>query len=543
MNDEVDKHVLRKYELIQKLGQGAYGIVWKASDRRNGEIVALKKIFDAFQNSTDAQRTFREIMFLQELNGHQNIVKLMNVLKAENDTDIYLIFDHMDTDLHAVIRAKLLEEIHMKYIIFQLLRAIKYMHSGELLHRDMKPSNILLNSECHVKVADFGLARSLAKSEHGVNQSVLTDYVATRWYRAPEILMGSSQYTKGVDMWSLGCILGELLSGRPIFPGNSTMNQLELIMNMLGTPDADDIAAIKSPFAQTMMESLPVQKFKKLSDVFPTASVDALDLLNKLLQFNPTKRISAEDALSHAYVAEFHNPLEEPVCNRTITIAIDDDTKYSIDEYRRKVYNEVIRKKRDQRRSRVHVASQAFLSPSQNSRATPTSNTTFQNPNHLQQWQKKRYSSSAAYLESYTNSQAVAAHHVTKNVGTSQPQRYHESKPMPTKAHGNHAHCDKYLSSQNQKSTKMAAPHKQVHAVVGKTHTMPQTHQHSRVMPRNNHYESYLTGPDMVRPGIAQPYRMNQGMHPAYPNYSVCYPHYRPNDPWGYHPSSNNPAR
>jgi mitogen-activated protein kinase 15 len=124
----------------------------------------------------------------------------------------------METDLHAVIRVNILEEIHKKYIIYQIVKCLKYMHSTDLLHRDLKPSNILLNSDCLAKVADFGLVRSVAQKEDG-QSPVLTEYVATRWYRAPEILLGSHTYTKGVDMWSLGCILGELLNGKPIFPG------------------------------------------------------------------------------------------------------------------------------------------------------------------------------------------------------------------------------------------------------------------------------------------------------------------------------------
>lgn len=174
-------------------------------------------------------------MFLQELNGHENIVRLLNVMRAENDKDIYLVFDYMETDLHAVIRANILEEIHRQYIIYQTLKALKFMHSGQLLHRDLKPSNILLNSECLVKVADFGLARSVSAQEEG-NNPVLTDYVATRWYRAPEILLGSTKYTKAVDMWSLGCILGELLAGKPIFPGTSTLNQLDRVIEVTGRP-------------------------------------------------------------------------------------------------------------------------------------------------------------------------------------------------------------------------------------------------------------------------------------------------------------------
>ena len=139
--------------------------MWKAIDKKTKDIVALKKNFDAFQNATDAQRTFREIIFLQELSGHENIIRLQNVIRAENDRDIYLVFDFMDTDLHAVIRANILEDIHKQYIIYQVLKCLKYMHSANLLHRDLKPSNLLLNSECHVKVADFGLARYLDTKE------------------------------------------------------------------------------------------------------------------------------------------------------------------------------------------------------------------------------------------------------------------------------------------------------------------------------------------------------------------------------------------
>ncbi|KFG63845.1 putative cell-cycle-assocaited protein kinase ERK7 [Toxoplasma gondii RUB] len=386
MSDEVDKHVLRKYDILQKLGKGAYGIVWKSTDRRTNETVALKKIFDAFQNATDAQRTFREIMFLQELAGHENIVRLKNVLKADNDKDIYLVFDYMETDLHAVIRADILEEIHKQYIVYQLLRAIKYMHSGELLHRDMKPSNVLLNSECQVKVADFGLARSVAHSESNNSEAggnpVLTDYVATRWYRAPEILLGSTSYTKGVDMWSLGCILGELLSGRPIFPGTSTMNQLERIMTLTGRPSPEDVDAVKSPFAATMMESLPLGKVKNFKDAFPNASPEALDLLKQLLQFNPNKRISAEKGLEHPYVRQFHSPEDEPVCGKIIAIPIDDNTKYSVEDYRDKVYSEVIKKKHDQRRHRTAGSSGRHHSShhSSGTRSSSSSSSSSANP-------------------------------------------------------------------------------------------------------------------------------------------------------------------
>ena len=239
-----------------KLGKGAYGIVWKAVDKKSGQTVALKKIFDAFQNATDAQRTFREIMFLQELTGHDNIIKLLNVLKAENDRDIYLTFEYMESDLHCVIRASILMDVHKSYIMHQIFRSLKYMHSAQLLHRDIKPSNVLLNSDCHVKMADFGLARSIAQMDSEEGNPALTDYVATRWYRAPEILLSSYRYTTGVDMWACGCILGELINGKPIFPGSSTMNQLDRILEITGRPSAEDVESIQSPFAATMLNSM-----------------------------------------------------------------------------------------------------------------------------------------------------------------------------------------------------------------------------------------------------------------------------------------------
>jgi mitogen-activated protein kinase 15 len=362
-NEDIDKYVLRKYEVSQKLGKGAYGVVWKAVDKKTKEIVALKKIFDAFQNATDAQRTFREIMFLQELSDHDNIIRLLNVLKAENDRDIYLVFEYMETDLHAVIRAGILEDIHKQYIMYQLLKAIKYMHTANVLHRDMKPSNLLLNSECYLKVADFGLARSIAalEKESEVNP-ILTDYVATRWYRAPEILLGSTKYTKGVDIWSIGCILGELLGGKPMFPGTSTMNQLEKIIEITGKPTAEDIDAVKSPFAATMLEGLPQNDPKSLSSLFPLASADALDLLHQMLFFNPSKRITAEAALEHPYVAQFHNPAEEPSCAKELKITIDDDHKFSIADYRNQLYNDIVARRKEKRRSSKSSSSKSSKS-------------------------------------------------------------------------------------------------------------------------------------------------------------------------------------
>jgi len=380
--DEVDKHVLRKYEITQKLGKGAYAVVFKAVDKKTKSVVALKKIFDAFQNATDAQRTFREIMYLQGLTGHDNIIRLQNVLKAENDKDIYLVFDYMETDLHAVIRANILEPVHKQFIVYQCLKALLYCHSGNLVHRDMKPANLLLNSDCLMKVADFGLARSLSESRQMDTGVALTDYVATRWYRAPELLLGSSVYGYGVDMWAMGCILGEMLHGKPIFPGTSTINQLEKITQLTGCPCREDVQKL-SPFASSMLyddsrgggnyltphsgfpytrdaldegrggEAPPAdpiaagrqqsddaakQRFRK---DYSHASDEAIDLLIHLLHFDPNKRIDAKQALEHPYLFQFHDPAVERVASKPVKPLISDDEKKSTNFYREKLYTQI----------------------------------------------------------------------------------------------------------------------------------------------------------------------------------------------------------
>jgi mitogen-activated protein kinase 15 len=447
MSEEIDRHVVRKYDIVQKLGRGAYGIVWKAIDKKTREIVALKKCFDAFQNATDAQRTFREIMFLQELNGHENIVRLLNVLKADNDLDIYMICDYMESDLHAVIRANILEAIHKQYIIYQLLKALKFMHSGEMLHRDIKPSNLLLNSECQVKVCDFGLSRSIAQQNDHAANPVLTDYVATRWYRAPEILLGSTQYTKGVDIWSVGCILGELLSGRPIFPGTSTMNQLDRIMEVTGRPSAEDIAAIKSPFAATMLESLPASRTKSFAELFPAASLDAVDLIRLSMHFNPTKRASAAALLKHPYVVEFHKPEEEQDCKNVISIPLDDNKKLTVQDYRDRLYNEVVRRKKEQRRGREPRDREAHhghreervVAAERDGRHREDLDTRARPPS-------SGYSGSYAHQQSSQSATATAHHYRSQSPhGAQTSTKYHGHSSTPNRsAHSHQAHSPQY---------------------------------------------------------------------------------------------------
>ena len=255
----LDSQISKRLNVKQIIGKGAYGIVWKAIYKENNnnnnnnknKVVALKKCFDAFRNSTDAQRTYREVMYLKKLKGHDNIIQLLSVIKADNNRDLYLVFDFMESDLHATIRANILTDIHMVYVTYQLLKALKFIHSAGIIHRDIKPSNLLINSDCHVRLCDFGLSRSLADididdstSKNYKHQRVLTDYVATRWYRSPEILLGSTKYSQSIDIWSTGCILAEMYRQKTLLPGNSTMHQIQLILQMLGEPSKDDMKSM-----------------------------------------------------------------------------------------------------------------------------------------------------------------------------------------------------------------------------------------------------------------------------------------------------------
>lgn len=304
-----------RYEILDTLGSGAYGVVVSARDTRTGEMVAIKKIEKAFEHTTFAKRTLRELIILRLLE-HENIMRIRTIQlpsSREDFDEIYVVNELLQTDLSSIIKSpQHLSDDHCQFFLYQLLRGMKYMHSAGIIHRDLKPRNLLVNSNCDLKICDFGLARPYIK-ELKINSTQMTDYVATRWYRAPELLLTFKKYTAALDMWSVGCIFGELLYRKPILPGNDANHQLELIFNLIGTPTEEDVMCIPNAKAREKVMRMPRRPAKLFETIFRTANPNAIDLLKKMLIFNPTKRFTIEEALSHPYLVALHYPEDEPI--------------------------------------------------------------------------------------------------------------------------------------------------------------------------------------------------------------------------------------
>jgi len=330
----VDSH----YEYIKLIGKGAYGIVWSAKDKKNKKKVAIKKVHDAFEDLIDAKRIVREIRLLSFFD-HENIISLIDVMKPhEGKTgfeDIYIITDLMETDMHRVIysRQELTDE-HIQYFIYQILRGILCMHSALVIHRDLKPSNLLLNKNCDLKICDLGLARGFDAQDN-----LLTEYVVTRWYRAPEVILNASEYDHSVDIWSVGCIFAELLGKAPLLPGDDYLDQIKRVIGILGTPTKSELSFIGNELAVKFVRSLPKRNKQSWSTLFPKSNPVALDLLGKMLNFNPLKRYNVKQCLSHPYFEGLHSEKSEPVWKETFDWAWDnfEPTKEILQEM---VYND-----------------------------------------------------------------------------------------------------------------------------------------------------------------------------------------------------------
>ncbi|BGP48688.1 mitogen activated protein kinase 2 [Rhodotorula kratochvilovae] len=308
------------YEFVKELGQGAYGVVCSARNKLSGDTVAIKKVTKVFQKKILTKRALRELKLLHHFRGHKNITCLydLDLVDPVNFDSVYLYEECMEADLHAIIRSgQPLSDAHFQSFIYQTLCGLKYIHSAHVLHRDLKPGNLLVNADCELKICDFGLARGFdqaAADGQNSQQGFMTEYVATRWYRAPEIMLSFANYTTAIDIWSVGCVLAELLGGRPIFKGKDYIDQLNIVLHFLGTPSDATLRRVGSPRAQDYIRSLPYKPGVPFVSLFPQANPLALDLLSKLLAFDPHERISCTDALVHPYLAVWHEPADEPDC-------------------------------------------------------------------------------------------------------------------------------------------------------------------------------------------------------------------------------------
>ncbi|KAH9625399.1 hypothetical protein KSS87_008189 [Heliosperma pusillum] len=312
-----------KYVPIKPIGRGAYGVVCSSINKDTNEKVAIKKIHNVFENRVDALRTLRELKLLRHLK-HDNVIGLKDVMlpsDPKNFKDVYLVYELMDTDLHQIVKSsQALSNDHCQYFLFQLLRGLKYLHSANILHRDLKPGNLLINANCELKICDFGLARTSS----GKGQ-FMTEYVVTRWYRAPELLLCCDKYGTSIDVWSVGCIFAELLGRKPLFPGTECLNQLKLIINILGCQRDADLEFIDNPKAKKFIKSVPYSRGTPLSQLYPAANPMALDLLQKMLVFDPTKRISVLEALQHPYMSCLYDPKANPPAQFPLDLEIDED--------------------------------------------------------------------------------------------------------------------------------------------------------------------------------------------------------------------------
>ncbi|XP_047187271.1 mitogen-activated protein kinase 14A isoform X1 [Scophthalmus maximus] len=375
---EVNKtiwEVPERYQNLSPVGSGAYGSVCSAYDMKSGLKIAVKKLSRPFQSIIHAKRTYRELRLLKHMK-HENVIGLLDAFSPATSlkefTDVYLVTHLMGADLNNIVKCQKLTDDHVQFLIYQILRGLKYIHSADIIHRDLKPSNLAVNEDCELKVSELLLSfQTTVKSESNHKCEYLqttllffffsfsplhfsqildfglarhtddemTGYVATRWYRAPEIMLNWMHYNMTVDIWSVGCIMAELLTGRTLFPGTDHIDQLKLILMLVGTPEPELLMKISSECARNYISSLPNMPKRNFADVFIGANPQAVDLLEKMLVLDTDKRITAAEALAHSYFAQYHDPDDEPEAEPYDQSF--ESRELEIEEWKRLTYEEV----------------------------------------------------------------------------------------------------------------------------------------------------------------------------------------------------------
>uniref|UniRef100_A0A8C7IXH9 mitogen-activated protein kinase n=1 Tax=Oncorhynchus kisutch TaxID=8019 RepID=A0A8C7IXH9_ONCKI len=329
---EVNKtawEVPERYRELKQVGTGAYGTVCSAQDRRTGVRVAIKKLHRPFQSKLFAKRAYRELRLLKHMK-HENVIGLLDVFTSEISLDrfhdFYLVMPFMGTDLGKLMKMERLSQDRVQFLVYQILKGLKYIHSAGIIHR---PNQCFL---CLSQILDFGLARQ--------TDTEMTGYVVTRWYRAPEVILNWMHYTQTVDIWSVGCIMAEMLLGKPLFKGNDHLDQLKEIMKITGTPTADFVTKLQSQDAKNYIRSLPKVPKKDLHFIFSKASSDAVCVLERMLLLDPERRVSASEALAMPFFSEFREPEEE-----TEAQSYDhsmDNTDLPLEQWKRHTFTEIL---------------------------------------------------------------------------------------------------------------------------------------------------------------------------------------------------------
>ena len=408
------------FQIVKLIGKGSYGDVVEALHIPTSKKVAIKKIYKVFDDLVDFKRILREIVLLRKLK-HPNIVALYDILPPQNAdsfNDLYLIMEYCQSDLKKLSKSAVhLEMVHVQAIIYSILTALKFMHSAEVLHRDVKPANVLINEDCTAKLCDFGLARSVAGLETSFKKLVLeskpkmeasaiekvqavssnppqkvaeeikkkevskflkktnemrknmkrelTGHVVTRWYRAPELILLEKEYGDAIDVWSAGCIFAELLSmikentptyldRKPLFPGdscfplspnhkvklnkqgfpNSNTDQLSVIFDVIGTPTEDEMAFVTDAKALEYLKTFTKRDRKDLSSQYPAAGKEGIDLLVKMLSFNPFMRPSVSDCIEHPFLEKSRDKVKELKANAPATVEFESEKELTEEQLR-----------------------------------------------------------------------------------------------------------------------------------------------------------------------------------------------------------------
>eukprot|EP00406_Dinophysis_acuminata_P050524 CAMPEP_0179302142 /NCGR_PEP_ID=MMETSP0797-20121207/47911_1 /TAXON_ID=47934 /ORGANISM="Dinophysis acuminata, Strain DAEP01" /LENGTH=314 /DNA_ID=CAMNT_0021011661 /DNA_START=38 /DNA_END=982 /DNA_ORIENTATION=- len=296
--EEAERRFDSLYEILEKslLGEGTYGKVYKARSNRTGEFVAMKQMKLDSQEEGVPSTAIREIALLKELT-HPNVVRLLDVFCKPNK--LVLVFEYLENDLKKYMKALSghLPPTTVKNFTYQLCRGIEFCHANRILHRDIKPQNLLIDHRLHLKLADFGLARAFT-----VPVPKYTHEVVTVWYRPPEILLGATLYSVPVDLWSTGCVMGEMATAAPLFAGDSEIDTIFKIFMKLGTPSEQVWPGVSElPDFKPTFPKWPPRGWTKIRNTAQQVGQDGIDLLERLMCYDPKKRLSARRALQHSY--------------------------------------------------------------------------------------------------------------------------------------------------------------------------------------------------------------------------------------------------